>query len=147
MRVSAGTYRFILVLPRASVAAIPNLLPAECYTYTVNSDATRNSAYNSSTSYCDQNEFSVPKWVRFMDLAGTQLASSNPGTGRCGSQYPGYLIDTHPVRTGEKKTASVCYNYYGGCNWQSSISITNCGDYFVYYLSASPSCSARYCTV
>ena len=146
MRVST-TYRRLLARRDASVLAVPNLLPTECYTYTVNSDATRNIAYNNSTAYCDQTEFSSPKWVRFMDAAGTQLASSNPGAGQCGSQYPGYLTDTHPARTGEKKTATVCYSYYGTCNWQTSISITNCGNYFVYYLSSPGTCNLRYCTV
>jgi hypothetical protein len=129
------------------ILAIPTMLPRECYAHTVNTDTTRNVAYNSSTSMCDQAEFSVSRWVRFSGSAGTRLSSTPYNAYRCGGYYTSYLNDSHPTGVGQSKSATVCYNYYGNCYWQSSIMITNCGEYFVYYLSAPPSCNMRYCTV
>jgi hypothetical protein len=42
--------------------------------------------------------------------------------------------------------AKFCFDLYGNtCHWQSEGKITNCGNFFVYYLRDTPSCSLRYC--
>ena len=148
MRVSAP--RWVLARPfhiEWTHLAIPTILPNECYAHSVNNDFTRNVNYNGSTSYCDQNEFASGRWIRFSGEAGSQLSSNMVANGRCGTYYTSYLNGTHPTRLGERKTATVCYNYYSSCYWQNSIMITKCGDYFVYYLTQPPTCNLRYCTV
>ncbi|CAF5154983.1 unnamed protein product, partial [Rotaria magnacalcarata] len=32
------------------------------------------------------------------------------------------------------------------CTWSNTISVTNCGSFYVYELSMPPVCAARYCT-
>ncbi|CAM4839316.1 unnamed protein product, partial [Rotaria magnacalcarata] len=54
-------------------------LPAQCSTYILNTDATRNAAYSGvGSSTCDNpTPFgSNPTWVRFSGAAGTQLATT-----------------------------------------------------------------------
>jgi hypothetical protein len=96
---------------------------------------------------CDSSIFSTPKWIRFSGAGGTQLATSFPGANRCGTYYPGFLNDTHPVGAGETKISSVCFGYSGGCDYRNTISVTNCLSYFVYYLIPPPTCNLRYCSI
>jgi hypothetical protein len=129
------------------ILAIPTLLPSQCYNYVVNSDATRNVGYTQTTYLCDSSVFPNPQWVQFSGAAGTQLATSFPGSGHCGTSYPGFLNDTLPVGAGQTKTSPVCFTSSSGtCNWQTTIQVTNCISYYVYYLSTPPTCNLRYCS-
>jgi hypothetical protein len=133
--------------------ALPKILPHQCFTYTSNFDSSRNILNNLTGSLCDSSLLSGGKWVRFEGMAGTRLASSANTTNLCGTTYPGYYSGTHPTTLGDTNDGYVCYfysnSYYysnGPCYWQSSIKVTNCGDFFVYYLPAPPTCNLRYCT-
>lgn len=128
---------------------LPTIFPPQCYNHEINTDETRNVAYTETTSLCDSSEFGIGKWVRFNGAAGTRLATSVKNANRCGTTYPGYLNDTLPTGVGQTKTGSVCYNYYGSsnCQWQNSIKVTNCLNFYVYYLTSPPTCNLRYCTM
>ncbi|CAF3299496.1 unnamed protein product [Rotaria socialis] len=109
------------------------------------------SAYVNSSSgpKCDPNEFAyLAKWVRFSGAAGTLLATSMIPPNRCGAYYTGYYTGLMPTQRGDTVTGKVCYNWNTNtCYMSNMISVTNCKDFFVYALVASPNCSGRYCTI
>ncbi|UJR19152.1 hypothetical protein I4U23_022282 [Adineta vaga] len=122
-------------------------LPAQCFSYSNNSDSTRNVGYSSSSS-CDQSVFgSTGKWIRFLSPAGTAIITYNPGYNYCGTNAPGWFKDSYPTLAGNTVNGTVCYYWSGNtCNWSNSISITNCDTFYVFLLIDVPTCSLRYCT-
>jgi hypothetical protein len=109
-------------------------------------DPTRHASYPSGTG-CDNVLFSVPLWVRFSGLAGTILANCPIASFRCDTSASGWYSGVYPSIAGDTTTGNVCYNFAGNtCNWPTSISITNCNGYYVFYLTA-PTCDSRYCTI
>ncbi len=75
------------------------------------------------------------------------LISSVVSMNMCGTTATGWYTGSYPS-VGSTTTGFVCY--YGSsnlCNWSNSIQVTNCNGYYVYYLSTTPSCSLRYCTM
>ena len=65
----------------------------------------------------------------------------------------GWMMGNHPSQLGQVVTRHVCINHDSRCQWNISIKIVNCGQFYVYYLkeiSISDSYGyrcARYCTV
>ena len=118
--------------------------------------------------YCDNSKHIVDKrsrlspdwagssWYRFIEPAGTKLADQAPGEYHCGTQYPVYLDGywdqfpatytegSHPTST--NKSFIALYQVDGRKNSLQFLirNITNCGDYFVYYLP-DVECPYRYC--
>lgn len=122
------------------------ILPAQCSTYVLNTDVTRNVVYNATIS-CDSSIFGSGQWVRFSGAAGTQISTSVVPSYSCGTHATGYYSGVMPA-AGATATGTVCYNWSGvNCNWSNSISVTNCNGYYVYYLINTFSCSLRYCTI
>ncbi len=128
-------------------------LPAQCSNYKLLNDVTRsvNSSYN---YYCDESSdrYTSPDWVgtgyyRVVSPAGNFIADYSNGIQRCGTNNVGYLLDQHPQEAGRETDARVCFQgtSNGGCDRTIDVKITNCIDYYVYYLIDVFLCSSRYC--
>ncbi len=65
----------------------------------------------------------------------------------CGTSATGWYTGSYPS-AGSTTSGTVCY-YWGGntCYWSNSIQVTNCNGYYVFYLTSTPTCSLRYCTI
>jgi hypothetical protein len=67
-----------------------------------------------------------------------------PPYSSCGTHAAGWVDGTHP--DSGSAVAKVCYHWTPGVCWQSNdVTITNCGNYYVYYLTSPPGCSYKYC--
>ena len=96
-------------------------------------------------------DWSGDGYYRFTGAAGTRLAESG-GDGslyeKCGTVYGGYLDGGHPG-VGEREVSRTVFfdagdgNHYNPCT--RYITVTNCGEYFVYKLSSTGSGSCGYC--
>ena len=81
-------------------------------------------------------------WYRISMPAGSRIPEQAPSTDSCGGAS-GWLSGTHPTELLESVEAKFCFNE---CSFLSNKGkITNCGEYFVYYLEDTPSCNRRYC--
>lgn len=120
--------------------------PSQCSSYTTITDATRLQTA-AGGSVCDSSIFvSVPTWVRFTGAGGTQLATSAPGANKCGTQASGWYSSTLPS-SGATVNGTVCYQWGANtCNWLQTITVTNCGSFYVFALIIPPACNARFCT-
>ncbi|CAF1277279.1 unnamed protein product, partial [Adineta steineri] len=115
------------------------VLPPQCTTATVITDATRNVGYTVAVYGCDTSSVWPTRWYRFSGGAGTMLANYVVAINHCGTQAPGWYTGTYPSTAGSTTSGTVCYNWAGNsCEWSNSISITNCNGYYVFYLSATP---------
>ena len=121
-------------------------LPSQCISYTTNTDSTRNVAYT-GCCYC---ESISGGWYRFLGAAGTRLSTFPSNTGTCGYNYPSWLNASLPTTRGAVTSGNICFNNGGNiCTTYSSANIalvTNCGDYYVFFLPALSVCGYRYCT-
>ncbi|CAF4418824.1 unnamed protein product, partial [Adineta steineri] len=97
---------------------------------------------------CDQSLFSSgAMWVRFVGVGGTQIPTSPVATFQCDTEATGWYSGQMPTSVDTTITGIVCYNWVSSnCYFNNSISVTNCGSYYVYQLSAPPGCNMRYCT-
>lgn len=94
---------------------------------------------------CDGKDL-PPGWYRFQGAAGYRMADKCIPMFRCGTDAPGWLSGTHPTVAEGLVTRNVCYNWHSNCcNLNNTIRVRNCGAYFVYELSYTPTCPARYC--
>ena len=80
-------------------------------------------------------------WYRISMPAGSRIPEQAPSTNSCGGAS-GWLNGTHPTEILESVEAKFCFNK---CTSSNKGKITNCGEYFVYYLEDTPSCARRYC--
>ena len=92
-------------------------------------------------------------WYRIMEPAGTRIAQQVVTNHHCNTDATGWMMGNHPSQLGQVVTRHVCINHDSRCQWNISIKIVNCGQFYVYYLkeiSISDSYGyrcARYCTV
>ena len=72
-----------------------------------------------------------------------------PAQNACGTTATGWFNGTHPPSLGESKKGQYCFNYDNNdCFEFLEGKVTNCGDFFVYYLpDIHYSCSNRYCAI
>ena len=69
-----------------------------------------------------------------------------PGAERCGTRSPGWVNGKHPTTAGEQKEVQICFQYFDTtCAESTTATFRNCGDYFLYNLKETPSCTQRYC--
>ena len=125
-------------------APTPQATFAECAAYTEISDSARHvdSYYGTVGQTCDSG---YSGWYRFTGAAGTRMPETSPGYYQCGTAAVGWLSSSHPAE-GVSTTATVCFHWTSSeCQWSTSISVTNCGAYYVYELSAPPTCNLAYC--
>lgn len=124
-------------------------LPPQCSAYTTDSDPTRHYTYTSTTSSCDNSSpfGASPVWIRFTGASGSALANGAVPENRCGTNMSGYYNGTLPS-VGTTVQGTVCFtSNTDTCSNPTTISVTNCNGFYIYYLTAVPSCPARYCTV
>ena len=92
-------------------------------------------------------------WYRFSGAAGSEMTRQTPPTPyRCGTFAPGWLDTSRPdtrlpAQEEGSVQATVCYRWrQSTCQWQNTISINNCGAFFVYKLTKPPIRNGlRYC--
>ncbi|CAH3187598.1 unnamed protein product [Porites evermanni] len=117
----------------------------ECYHYTFLNESSRaNSFYNISIDFlCDDD---LNGWYRFGGDAGKQMADSCVPEFRCGAELPGWLNGSHPERAEGVVRRKVCFRYKNNCcEYSTSITVRNCGGFYVYHLGKPPICNFRYC--
>ena len=123
-------------------------LPTECSTYLNINDGTRLSSYSGGNSSCDQTLFTSTTWVRFTGSSGSSLANCLVTMQHCGTSVTGWYSGVYPAIAGATTNGAVCYNWaQNTCSWQTIIQVINCNGYYIYALSAPPTCNARYCTI
>lgn len=121
-------------------------LPSICSSYTIINDTTRLVTAGSGSA-CDQTVFSSNIiLVRFSGAGGTQIPTTAPSISHCSTDAPGWYNGLMPA-SGVTVNGTVCYNWSSNtCNWLNTITVTNCGSYYVYGLVSPPVCTLRYCT-
>ena len=140
----------------------------ECRNYATLNDTTRSISYGNGTEpgsqtdgkrRCDNRGYNHPTidvspdwkgtgwWYRFTLPAGTRIPESSPGDNHCGTSATGWLSGTHPTSTGESLDVKFCFHSSNGddCKFYQPGKITNCGEFFVYYLKDTSYCALRYC--
>ena len=118
-----------------------------CYHYHILSDANRKSSYSTSSfgpAFCDSSF--LKGWYRFVGDAGTKMPTTRVPAYRCGTDWSGWLDDTHPTVEDGKVLRTVCFSDRNtGCKSLKDISVKNCGSYFIYKLRPLKNCNSRYC--
>ena len=124
-----------------------------CDQYHSLTDTVRNINHEGEPFYSDKNScddtspgWKGAGWYRFEDDAGVMMPESYPGLNKCGSGYPGWLQGSHPQGFNETKDVTACFpGSNTECYNSMDIKITNCGDFYVYYLPEVSYCEDRYC--
>jgi hypothetical protein len=76
------------------------------------------------------------------------IANYNVGGSQCNTDATGYYTGSYPSTVGGTVTGTLCYTYNSPCQWSSSLSVTDCNGYYVYYISLPPPyCSLGVCTM
>ena len=90
-----------------------------------------------------------PGWYRLMGPAGSRIPESRQGAWHCDTAETSWISNPHPTVFEETVNVTICFNYIHGddCRWPTEGKITNCGDFFVYYLMDTLHCSLRYCGI
>lgn len=116
----------------------------ECLTYTNLTDGKRKVTAINDVILCDS--ALVPDWYRFQADAGTRMPTTCPPTHSCNTHAPGWLNGAHPTMAEGQVTRQVCFHWNSNCCYYTkSIQVRNCSSYFIYFLSATNTCSLRYC--
>ena len=131
-----------------------------CHDYKILNDATRKVAHKDTRNYrkCDQMGYNTytskdwkgSNWYRFASPAGTRILDRAPttGYGTCGTYYGGWIEGKHPTEKGQTVRATACFTSSKSykCQYGREVLIRNCGTFFIYYLTETPSCYRRYCS-
>ncbi|MFT4626331.1 MAG: hypothetical protein ACI8PZ_005008 [Myxococcota bacterium] len=122
----------------------PDVAPnPECSAYVELTDAYRNITWPYDYARCDSG---ITGWHRFTGAAGTQMPEVPPDSYSCGTHASGWLNGAHPAGVGDTAVVPSCNHWAGDICWQTlDIEVTNCGDFYVYNLSAPPCCSCVFC--
>ena len=132
--------------------------------YNVLDDQSRNIEIESPTGeICDSLAFSQyiyaskssdwlgPAWYRLIGPAGSRIPENKPGLRRCSTAAPSWIYQEHPTTVEETVNVTFCFDYdidgIYDCRWPTEGKITNCKDFFVYYLVDTYHCSLRYCGI
>ncbi|XP_020628523.1 pancreatic secretory granule membrane major glycoprotein GP2-like isoform X1 [Orbicella faveolata] len=74
------------------------------------------------------------------------MPTSCPPKFRCNTNAPGWLNGGHPTVADGKVTRQVCFHWVSKCCWKTTnIEVRNCGSFYVYRFSGTPTCNLRYC--
>ncbi|KXJ24116.1 Oncoprotein-induced transcript 3 protein [Exaiptasia diaphana] len=86
-------------------------------------------------------------WYRFTGHAGTEMATSCVAMYHCGTQYPGWLLGSHPAATDGRINKTVCFTKDSNCcYWSTNVTVRNCSGFYVYKLKQKPRlCPYRLC--
>lgn len=121
-------------------------LPPECADYSWLEHDWRNVGATGPV-YCDRDEIGLEQWYRFGGAAGEMMPEWAPDTYQCSTHAPGWLDGAHPRGMGDSDTIRTCWHWSSNtCLWENETPVTNCGDYYVYYLTTLPfACNGVYC--
>lgn len=137
-----------------------NILPDECRNYKELNEPSRSINYGDGTFasikdhyHCDHNATWAKKfnkspnwigegWYRMTGEAGTRLPEEAVDKFHCGTYASGW-VKQHPTSTGSTEVVQICFK--ADCSWSNEGKITNCDEFFVYYLKDTPACRLRYC--
>lgn len=115
----------------------------ECQNYQSLNGGDRHVSYGNTNTHCDSG---LSGWFRFEGSAGSRMATSCQPKNRCNTHAPGYLTGGHPSVADGQVRRRVCFHWDNSCcNWSKSITVRNCGAYYVYYITGTLGCSHRYC--
>ena len=115
-----------------------------CHHYSNLSEANRNTKTETKKVLCD-NQLRKG-WYRFVGAAGTRMPTERVQAYRCGTDWPGWLMTTHPTVEDGEVRGVVCFsNRYTGCKYLKMIFVKKCGSYFIYNFFQLPRCDLRYC--
>ena len=85
-------------------------------------------------------------WYRFTGPSGYRMPTKTPGVKHCGTLSTGWLKGNHPKIPGQTVNAKVCFHSYSNeCAKFVDVEVTNCDEYFVYYLPDTRNGYYRYC--
>ena len=116
----------------------------ECQNYQSLTGSDRKITYGNQNTVCDRG---IHGWYRFEGAAGTRMPTSCPPKQRCNTHASGWLNGAHPTVADGQVTRTVCFHWGSNCcNWSRSVKVINCSDYYVYYITGTPTCSLRYCS-
>ena len=116
----------------------------ECQSYQSLTEPNRKVTYALATKICDSSI--GPGWFRFHGDAGIKMPTSCPPMQMCDTHAPGWINGEHPTVADGKVTRKVCFHWSSNCcHWSTDIEVRNCGSYYIYYLSGTPTCAVRYC--
>ena len=124
---------------------------AECFTYTFLNESDRARTFrNTSWAWSSLSDLKLDGWHRFGGGAGDQMADSCVPYRHCRAQRPGWLNGSHPTVADGAVNRFVCFSSLSDCcQFSTSITVRNCGGFFVYKLKQAPVCVpisiARYC--
>ncbi|CAF1601975.1 unnamed protein product [Adineta ricciae] len=138
----------LVITPKKSIGS----LPSACSNYTPVDDPTRSINALGYALGCDNTapfaNQSTPAWIRFIGTGGTTLPLQTPGMNICGSEGTGWYYGTMPSVTGEVVNGTACFSWYTSiCRFSVSITVANCGSFYIYRLPPAPACMMRYCTI
>ncbi|XP_078383788.1 uncharacterized protein LOC144666259 isoform X1 [Oculina patagonica] len=121
-----------------------NVSGPECSSYLIDSQEDRSVSFPKAIRKCD--DALVPGWYRFNSTAGLTIPTYCVPSNMCNADGTGWLNGTHPTLLEGVVNRTVCFNWAGNCcNWRVTISVRNCGLFYVYRLVRTPLCYLRYC--
>ncbi|XP_074612974.1 uncharacterized protein LOC141871838 isoform X2 [Acropora palmata] len=121
----------------------------ECFNFTFLNESNR-AVTNLSSSLDNLSDFKLSGWYRFSGGAGTQMAEACPKMYSCSTNSSGWLNGSHPTVAEGIVKRKVCFLqlvsqfFTDCCNQAKTISVRNCGGFYVYRLDPSDYYS-RYC--
>ena len=117
---------------------------SDCSSYSSLTDASRKMTYVTVSVWCDSGI--TPGWYRFEGSAGTKMPTTCVPGNRCNTHGAGWLNGVHPTVAEGQVSQTVCFSYSNNCcRWSTTIQVRNCGAFYIYYFSGTPSCYLRYC--
>jgi hypothetical protein len=85
-------------------------------------------------------------WYRFSGPAGTRMPDSTPGENHCGTVAAGWLAGGHPALGEGQVTRTVYFDLSNDPEyWETTVSVINCGEFYIYRLPDTPTCALGYC--
>ncbi len=147
-RVSVSTASTTVVVSSVSIGSQSG---APCTSYTTINDPTRNVANTAIYGTCDTgslfNASNGGSWIRFVGTGGTTIPLTPPGISHCGGFASGWFNGTLPTTVGTVLDGTVCFDInLDSCMFLVSVSVVNCGGFYVYFLPPVIVCNSRYCT-
>jgi hypothetical protein len=89
-------------------------------------------------------------WYRITGASGSQLYTNPINVGYCGQNYPAWFNGSFPSTPGITISGIVCTNVGGTIcpsSYSTTVSVTNCNGYYVFFLVPFTACNVRYCTI
>merc|ERR1712008_10853 len=113
--------------------------------------------YRDTSNYrCDKTgenkkspDWNGEQWYRVEGGAGSKISEDygNWEKNFCGTAHGGHMLGGLPVTVGQTVTRTVCFHSNCSPDYENEeIEVTNCGDFYVYFLKEVYGCNRGYCT-